>query len=96
MDAKEKTLTTFSTRVRQLILQFRELKAENNELYAMVDERDKKIKELESQVAQKQTEYESLKTAKMLEITDGDLDGAKKRVARLVREVNKCITSLSE
>ena len=77
MDAKEKTLTTFSTRVRQLILQFRELKAENNELYAMVDERDKKIKELESQVAQKQTEYESLKTAKMLEITDGDLDGAK-------------------
>lgn len=96
MDAKEKTLTTFSTRVRQLILQFRELKAENNELYAMVDERDKKIKELESQVAQKQTEYESLKTAKMLEITDGDLEGAKKRVARLVREVNKCITLLSE
>lgn len=96
MDAKEKTLTTFSTRVRQLILQFRELKAENNELYAMVDEREKKIKELESQVAQKQTEYESLKTAKMLEITDGDLDGAKKRVARLVREVNKCITLLSE
>ncbi len=96
MDAKEKTLTTFSTRVRQLILQFRELKAENNKLYAMVDERDKKIKELESQVAQKQTEYESLKTAKMLEITDGDLDGAKKRVARLVREVNKCITLLSE
>ncbi|MCI6102884.1 MAG: hypothetical protein MR709_07510 [Bacteroidales bacterium] len=96
MDAKEKTLTTFSTRVRQLILQLRELKAENNELYAMVDERDKKIKELESQVAQKQTEYESLKTAKMLEITDGDLDGAKKRVARLVREVNKCITLLSE
>lgn len=96
MDAKEKTLTTFSTRVRQLILQFRELKAENNELYAMVDERDKKIKELESQVAQKQTEYESLKTAKMLEITDGDLEGAKKRVARLIREVNKCITLLSE
>ena len=96
MDAKEKTLTTFSTRVRQLILQFRELKAENNELYAMVDERDKKIKELESQVAQKQTEYESLKTAKMLEITDGDLDRAKKRVARLIREVNKCITLLSE
>ena len=32
----------------------------------------------------------------MLEITDGDLDGAKKRVARLIREVNKCITLLSE
>ena len=96
MDAKEKTLATFSARVRQLLFQYQELKKENNELYAMVDERDKKIKLLESQVAQKQAEYNSLKTAKMLEITDGDLDGAKKRVAKLIREVNKCITLLSE
>ena len=96
MDAKEKTLATFSARVRQLLFQYQELKKENNELYAMVDEREKKIKLLESQVAQKQTEYNSLKTAKMLEITDGDLDGAKKQVAKLIREVNKCITLLSE
>ncbi|MDD6953501.1 MAG: hypothetical protein PUI88_05400 [Prevotella sp.] len=96
MDAKEKTLATFSARVRQLLFQYQELKKENNELYAMVDERDKKIKLLESQVAQKQAEYNSLKTAKMLEITDGDLDGAKKQVAKLIREVNKCITLLSE
>ncbi|MFW5520015.1 MAG: hypothetical protein ACOCOU_04135 [Prevotella sp.] len=96
MDAKEKTLATFSARVRQLLFQYQELKKENNELYAMVDEREKKIKLLESQVAQKQAEYNSLKTAKMLEITDGDLDGAKKQVAKLIREVNKCITLLSE
>ncbi len=96
MDAKEKTLATFSARVRQLLFQYQELKKENNELYAMVDERDKKIKLLESQVAQKQAEYNSLKTAKMLEITDGDIDGAKKQVAKLIREVNKCITLLSE
>lgn len=96
MDAKEKTLATFSARVRQLLFQYQELKKENYELYAMVDERDKKIKLLESQVAQKQAEYNSLKTAKMLEITDGDLDGAKKQVAKLIREVNKCITLLSE
>ena len=96
MDAKEKTLATFSARVRQLLFQYQELKKENNELYAMVDERDKKIKLLEGQVAQKQAEYNSLKTAKMLEITDGDIDGAKKQVAKLIREVNKCITLLSE
>ena len=96
MDAKEKTLATFSARVRQLLFQYQELKKENNELYAMVDERDKKIKLLESQVAQKQAEYNSLKTAKMLEITDGDLDGAKKQVAKLIREVNKRITVRSE
>jgi hypothetical protein len=34
--------------------------------------------------------------AKMIEITDGDLEGAQKRLSKLIRDVNKCITLLSE
>jgi hypothetical protein len=34
--------------------------------------------------------------AKMIEITDGDMEAAKKRIAGLIREVNKCITLLSD
>ena len=40
MAANEKTITLFTTRVRQMILQFKQLKKENEELYAMVDDRD--------------------------------------------------------
>ena len=40
MEANEKTLTLFTTRIRQLILQFKDMKKENADLYAMVDERD--------------------------------------------------------
>lgn len=96
MDANEKTLTLFSTRVRQLILQFKETRKENVELYAMIDERDARIKELEARLAQAQNDYNSLKMAKMIEITDGDLEGAQKRLAKLIRDINKCITLLSE
>ena len=95
MAENEKTITLFTTRVRQMILQFKQLKKENEELYAMVDERDAKIRQLEAQVQQAQRDYNSLKMAKMLEVTDGDLEGAKKRVASLIRDVNKCITLLS-
>ena len=95
MDANEKTLTLFSTRVRQLILQFKETRKENVELYALIDERDARIKELEAQLAQAQNDYNSLKMAKMIEITDGDLEGAQKRLAKLIRDINKCITLLS-
>lgn len=95
MAANEKTITLFTTRVRQMILQFKQLKKENEELYAMVDDRDAKIAKLEAQVQQAQRDYNSLKMAKMLEVTDGDLEGAKKRVASLIRDVNKCITLLS-
>ena len=79
-----------------MILQYHEVKQENAELYAMVDERDGRIRQLEAQLAQTRNDYASLKMAKMLEVTDGDLETAKKRVAKLIRDVNKCITLLSE
>ena len=41
-------------------------------------------------------EYQLLKMAKMLEITDGDMESVQKRVAKLIRDVNKCITLLSD
>ena len=96
MDANEKTLTVFTTRVRQMILQYSDLKKENSELYAMVDERDAQIKDLQKKLEQADREYQLLKMAKMLEVTDGDMESAQKRVAKLIRDVNKCITLLSD
>lgn len=96
MGANEKTLTAFTTRVRQMILQYSDLKKENSELYAMVDERDAQIKDLQKKLEQADREYQLLKMAKMLEVTDGDMESAQKRVAKLIRDVNKCITLLSD
>ena len=96
MDANEKTLTQFTTRVRQMLLQYKELKKENADLFAMVDERETRIKQLEAQLTQAQNDYNSLKMAKMIEITDSDLESSKKRLSKLIRDVNKCITLLSE
>lgn len=96
MDANEKTLTLFTTRMRQMILQYKETKQENNSLYAMVDERDAKIKQLEAKLDQVQKDYNSLKLAKMIEISTTDLEVAKKRLSKLIRDVNKCITLLNE
>ena len=96
MDAVETTLNLFTTRVRQMILQFAEIKKENSELYAMVDERDAKIKTLEQKLEQADKNYQMLKMAKMLEVTDGDMETVQKRVSKLIRDVNKCITLLSD
>lgn len=96
MNANEKTLNTFATRVRQMILQYEELKKENSDLYALVAQHEEEIKYLQSQLRQEQENYRTLKMAKMLEVTDGDMEVAKKRVTKLIRDVNKCITLLSE
>ncbi|MEZ7695583.1 hypothetical protein AXF23_13945 [Prevotella sp. oral taxon 313] len=96
MNANEKILNTFATRVRQMILQYETLKKENDELYTLVDQREQEIKQLQEKLSQAQADYNSLKMAKMLEVTDGDMETAQKRVAKLIRDVNKCITLLSE
>ncbi len=96
MDANERLINTFATRVRQMLLQYADMRKENAELYAMVDEKDKKIKGLQAQLAHIQHEYDTLKMVKMLQVTDGDIDTARRRINKLIRDVNKCITLLSE
>lgn len=96
MNSNEKILNTFATRVRQMILQYEALKKENDELYALVEQREQEIKQLHEELSQAEADYNSLKMAKMLEVTDGDMETAQKRVTKLIRDVNKCITLLSE
>ena len=95
MNPNEQTLTTFETRVRQMILQFQELKKENEDLQAQVAKNEQDIKELQAKLTQADSDYLALKTAKMMEITDGDLEQAKARLAKLIRDVNKSIAILS-
>ena len=96
MTQNEKTIAAFESRVRQMILRFQELKKENHELYTMVEKNEKEIKKLQDKLTQSANDYNSLKMAKMMQITDGDLQGAKDRLSKLIRDVNKCIAILSD
>lgn len=96
MNANEKTLNTFTTRVRQMIIQYQEVKKENTQLKSIIEQRDKEIQELQAKLSQAQIDYNFLKTARMIEITDSDMENAQKRIAKLIRDVNRCITILSE
>ena len=96
MNSNEKTIATFETRVRQLILRFQELKKENQELYTMVEKAEEEMKVLQGKLTQQKNDYNALKMAKMMTITDSDLESAKARVQKMIREVNKCIAIMSD
>ena len=51
---------------------------------------------MQQKLNQQQQDYETLKMAKMIEITDGNLQDAKDRLSKLIRDVNKCIAILSD
>ena len=79
-----------------MILRFQELKKESNELRTIIAKNEQDMKDLRAKLTQAENDYMSLKTAKMMEITDGDLESAKARLARMIRDVNKCIAILSD
>ena len=96
MSPYEETLSKFESRMRLMILQFQNLKEENKELYAMLEKSEEDNKRLNTQLAEAQHQFEALKTAKMLEVADGDLEATKGRLSKLIRDVNKCITLLTD
>ena len=96
MASNEKVLKDFETRVRQMLLRFQQLKKENEELYSALEQNDRDIQQLRDELEQKGRDYDSLKMAKMIEITNGDLESAKVRLSKLIRDVNKCIAILGD
>lgn len=96
MNAKDETLNLLTTRIRQLIIQYKELKKQNAAMAAALDERDATLKRMQEELVQSRKDYESLKMAKMVTLSDVDVEAAKARIGRLIREVNSCINLLSQ
>lgn len=92
---ERQSMKEFEARVRQVLAQFRVLKQENADLYAELEGRDGEIKRLKAELAQNKNDYNNLKLAKMIEISDADIKESKMKISRLVREINKCINILS-
>lgn len=92
---EQNILRQFETRVRQLILKYKSLEQEAQELYSMVDERDKTILQLKQENEEWRKKYDNLKVARMIEVTSDDMEGAQKRIAKLIREIDKCISLIN-
>ena len=95
MTAEDRQLiTTFETRVRSLLLELDKQRDEADELYSMVDERDKQIAELEAQLKAAEQKYETLKAARILQLSDSDTTNAKNRLSAIIREIDLCIAQV--
>lgn len=94
-DEEKRQLKIFDGKIRQLISNYQVMKKEIGDLYIEVDRKDEEITRLKAELRQSQSDYSNLKLAKMIEISDSELKGAKQRISKLVREVNKCIGLLS-
>jgi len=92
---EQKKIRNFEARVRQLILQYRNLEDEIARLQGELGKKDEEIARLTRELKSVDENYQHLKIAKFVEISDGDIRNAKQRMTRLVREINRCIGLLN-
>ena len=94
-DEEKRQMKQFEAKVRRLISLYKDMQKENADLYTELERKETDIERLKSELRQSQSDYKNLKLAKMIQISDDEHHDAKMRITRLVREVNKCINTLS-
>ncbi|GHT73643.1 hypothetical protein AGMMS50262_05090 [Bacteroidia bacterium] len=93
---QSKLLAIFEARVRQLMSACDELKDEREELKLQIDKEKRSYEVLKEENRTLKIKYDNLKMAKIISVKQDDFKGAKNRLSKLVREVDKCIALLNE
>ena len=92
----KKLLNTFEGKLRHFMYLHDELKHENAQLKQLLTEKNEEVRRLENSRKELEAMYTNLKTARIISINDNELRDTKQRLAKLVREVDKCIALLNE
>ena len=91
---QEVALRKFEARVRGLMMAYQEVKQQNAELQAQLDTYQQQLAETQETVASLKRDYNTLKTARMIEVSSEDVKESRAKLAHLIREVDKCIALL--
>lgn len=94
-EEEERQLNIFEARFRHFLYQYDVLKQQNETLRQELLQKEGEIKTLEARCQQTETEYANLKAARIISINDNESRDTKQRLARLVREIDKCIALLN-
>ncbi len=92
---EEQNLHMLEARVRQLISAYKALQTAHNDLGKAMEQKDQKIATLEKENKRLQERFDTLKTAKILEVSGTDAKEARIRLSKLIKEVDRCIALLN-
>ena len=94
-DDQKQLLTVFESRIRQLMSMYESLKEKNETLNRELINRNNEIQATKQEIERLNLKYENLKIARIVSIRQDEITGAKKRLSKLVQEVDKCIVLLN-
>ena len=93
---RDKLLVDLDVRVKQVLLLCDKLKQENARLKENLILKEEEIRSALKDIAEMKQKYDSLKTARTITAASVDVDTAKLKLSKMVREVDKCIGLLTK
>ena len=93
---QQKLLSTIEVRVAELMQYCDMLKHERTVLQEQLAKREEEVRFLKGRLDTLDTDNEFLRMAKYLSSDQEEKEKARKRISKLVREVDKCIALLNE
>lgn len=91
---QEIALRNFEARVRQLMMAYQDERQKNVDLQAQLEACQQQLAGAEQTIDGLKKDYDTLKTARMIEVSGDDVKESRAKIARLIREVDKCIALL--
>jgi len=94
-DEERNQLSVFEARLRQLMFLHDELKEKNQFLMEALNKKEQTLQQLQHDYDELEANYTDLKQARIISIHDSDVEGTRKRLSKLVREIDKCLALLN-
>ena len=89
-------IANFEEKLYKLVFEYKFYKEANEKMAIELQEKEEKLKELQKNCSEIGNRYNDLKQAKILSLSDNDIEETKARISRLVREIDRCIESLQK
>jgi chromosome segregation ATPase len=95
-DDQKRLLAVFEVRVRDLLDICNRQKQKINELTCSLESKDKELGQATQTINELNAKCDSMLTARIVSASEQEVKSAKKRLSKLVREVDSCIALLSK
>ncbi len=82
--------------VRRLIVNYDELKAQNNELIQKIESLESRLSETEEKLKDCRKELQDTRYAKAMQVSEQEARKMHNRMLKLEREIEKCVSLLNE
>lgn len=95
-DDQERLLAIFEVRVHDLMALCEKQQCQINELQNILASKNIELQEALLKIGELNTKCDNMLTARVVSVKEGEIKGARMRLSKLVREVDKCIALLNE